>query len=388
MREKEREENLDVSQEEIVAESHLISIIIPVFNGESFIGRAIESVLQQTYTNYELIIINDGSTDKTADVCQKYADKYNNVYLRSIPNGGVSNARNLGIEISKGEYITFLDADDELMPDFLDYCLKSALETYADVVCINAYMQYANGSLNKLPPFIPSESIVENNEDKDKVIASLYINVYTKPEEYYYGQTIRTPWGKLFRANLIKTNNIQFPIGVSLGEDAIFNLYSFFYAKIISFKNAYLYKYCTAQQSATGTYKDNLYAIKYKEYNALHEALEKTNYSFKDVDLIFWLGYITESISNILKAHKSAIWKINKIHICLKSTYTWKINGIILGDFYFNTEKEKWLYQKNQISPLRRIKMKIKLWMILHHLYSLQAIYIYMQLSKLFHIVY
>jgi len=261
------------------------------------------------------------------------------------------------------------------MPDFLGYCLKSALETYADVVCINAYEQYANGSLNKLLPFVQSESIVENNEDKDELIKSLYYANNSK-EYNYYGQNIRNPWGKFIRTKLIKDNNIQFPIGVPLGEDGIFNFYLFFYAKTIAFRNVYLYKYYTINLSASGTYRENLYELTCKEYDALHEAVEKTKYSFKDIDSLFWLNYSSLLVINIMKSPKSAIRKVNAIYNCLRSTYSLKINGTTLGEFYINTEK------KNKYNLKTRIKKNVKSCLIRHHWYYSLAVIMYVRMNR------
>ena len=97
--------------------TELVSIILPVYNGAEVAGRAIESVLLQTYQNIELVIIDDGSTDESLSMCQKYANKYSFIHIYSIKNQGVSNARNYGIEVANGKYLMFLDVDDELVPE-------------------------------------------------------------------------------------------------------------------------------------------------------------------------------------------------------------------------------------------------------------------------------
>lgn len=121
----------------------MISIIIPIFNAEQTIKRCIESVLKQKYTNYELILINDGSTDKSAQICKNYIS--NKVHLYNKINGGVSSARNLGINKSNGEFITFLDADDYVEENWLsDY-----MENYngEDILYQNAIWHKTDGSL-------------------------------------------------------------------------------------------------------------------------------------------------------------------------------------------------------------------------------------------------
>lgn len=109
--------------------SHKISVIIPVYNGEQFIARAIESVLAQTVKPFEIIVINDGSKDGTLNILNSYGGKIRAV---SIPNGGVSNARNTGIKMAQGDCVAFLDADDVWHPNKLEQQLK-AFEKYPDI---------------------------------------------------------------------------------------------------------------------------------------------------------------------------------------------------------------------------------------------------------------
>ena len=110
------------------------SIIIPAYNAQSYIERAIESALRQTYDDIEIIIINDGSTDKTGEIIEEYSQKHTNIKVISTDNGGVSRARNIGIDNSSGEYIVFLDADDELLPYSVENMVECLIEADADIV--------------------------------------------------------------------------------------------------------------------------------------------------------------------------------------------------------------------------------------------------------------
>ncbi|MDE6963459.1 MAG: glycosyltransferase, partial [Lachnospiraceae bacterium] len=100
-------------------EKPLISVIVPVFNGQDYLEKCIESIEKQTYKNLEIIIINDGSTDDTAAVCVKLRENYENIHVITTEDEGVSAARNAGIEAAKGEFLTFVDADDRLRPKTL-----------------------------------------------------------------------------------------------------------------------------------------------------------------------------------------------------------------------------------------------------------------------------
>lgn len=181
----------------------MISIIVPVFNAEQTVKRCIESVLKQKYTDYELILINDGSTDKSAQICKDYIS--NKVHLYNKINGGVSSARNLGINKSNGEFITFLDADDYVAESWLsDY-----IENYngEDVLYQNAIWHKADGSL-----FYRKVSHIENIPTLE------YIKMlYTK-------NTLNFVWAALFKSSIIKNNKVFFNENLKYSEDCDFAL--------------------------------------------------------------------------------------------------------------------------------------------------------------------
>ena len=112
----------------------LISVIIPAYNAEQFLDETLESVLSQTYENWECIIVNDGSTDNTESIAKKWCEKDARFCYFYKENSGVSDTRNLGIKEARGEYIAFLDADDLYMPNFLDVCLENLVEKDVDLV--------------------------------------------------------------------------------------------------------------------------------------------------------------------------------------------------------------------------------------------------------------
>ena len=112
----------------------LISVVIPAYNAEQFLDETLESVLSQTYENWECIIVNDGSTDSTESIAKKWCEKDSRFRLTNKENGGLSSARNWGIKESKAEYIAFLDADDLYLPEYLEFCLKTLIEQDLDLV--------------------------------------------------------------------------------------------------------------------------------------------------------------------------------------------------------------------------------------------------------------
>ncbi|MCI9179708.1 MAG: glycosyltransferase family 2 protein [Lachnospiraceae bacterium] len=114
----------------------LISVIVPVYNTEKYLERCVKSLIQQTYRNIEIILVNDGSMDKSFEICKKLQEKYKNIILINKKNGGLSSARNAGIEVANGEYIAFLDSDDWVTQDCYEYMLNLAVTNNAEIADI------------------------------------------------------------------------------------------------------------------------------------------------------------------------------------------------------------------------------------------------------------
>jgi len=128
--------------------SNKISVIVPIYNAEKFLNRCINSVVDQTYKNTELILINNGSTDTSRQICETFVEKYKWIKLYNIDNSGVSNARNIGLRESTGDFITFLDADDHLDVDALGILIYNQIRSNADLVIGN----YFNSFKGKITP--------------------------------------------------------------------------------------------------------------------------------------------------------------------------------------------------------------------------------------------
>lgn len=145
-----------------------VSIIIPVYNGEKFIKKCIESILKQTYQNYEIIIINDGSTDRTKETIESL--KNEKLKLYNIKNAGVSNARNYGMNQANGDYILFVDADDEIDNKTLEILVNKQKEYKVDIIRYNGYIQDEKGNFEKLEMPIDNNTIINSKKDLKKII--------------------------------------------------------------------------------------------------------------------------------------------------------------------------------------------------------------------------
>lgn len=121
--------------------NELVSIIVPVYNTEEYIRQCLDSILNQTYQNFECLLINDGSSDNSSDICREYVAKDTRFRYFKKENGGVSSARNLGIELSEGDYTTFIDSDDWVDSDYLEVLYSAILEEQADIA-VSTYKKF------------------------------------------------------------------------------------------------------------------------------------------------------------------------------------------------------------------------------------------------------
>lgn len=148
----------------------LISVIIPAYNCENTIERCMDSVCGQTYTNIEIVIINDGSTDQTENICREYGKKDSRILFMNESNGGVSYARNNGIKISNGTYLMFVDADDYIDKCMLEQLLARIKEKDADLLVCDFYMQSEKGTVKKVEIYGDTEIDCSSNYDKERLI--------------------------------------------------------------------------------------------------------------------------------------------------------------------------------------------------------------------------
>ena len=187
----------------------LISVIIPVYNAEKYIRKCVQSCLNQTYANIEIIVIDDGSSDQSADICDRFVEKDERVHVFHKENGGVSSARNIGLSVARGKFIIFVDADDWIEPDMVYALWKKQEEHKCDLVVCN-YSLYVEGK-------------------KKRTGSKRYKNLESKKEILDYiiepgnDDFIRGPVFKLYKADIIQTHAIIFNQMLTLGEDTVFN---------------------------------------------------------------------------------------------------------------------------------------------------------------------
>ena len=216
-----------------------VSIIVPVYNSEKYLGNCLETLVNQTYKNIEILLINDGSKDNSLSICEDYRDKDERIKLFSIPNSGVSTARNLGIDHATGDFVTFVDSDDWIEKNAIEFGVEKASASEADIVIWSYFKNFPNEE--RTLSLLPNGDQVYN-ENKDLL--------YLKSIYQFYGQeklgdtvSAGTTWGKFYKASLIKDNNIRFKKELTRSQDVIFGLYAFSKARDIEYYDIPLYHY-------------------------------------------------------------------------------------------------------------------------------------------------
>lgn len=187
-----------------------VSVIMPVYNVEQYISQAIESVLNQTYKNFELIVVDDGSPDRSGEIAEAYARKNAAVRVIHKKNGGLSDARNAGTIMATGKYIVFIDSDDYMEANLLESTVCAAEEQKADVVMFGYFIERINAEeeiVEREPIYYPYESTDLKNIQIDSNLV----------------QMVGYAWNKVYRSQLLKQNNLMFTKGLSVVEDIVFN---------------------------------------------------------------------------------------------------------------------------------------------------------------------
>lgn len=216
---------------------NLISIVVPCYNVEDYIDNCIESIMVQTYKNIEVIFVNDGSTDETQQKIENKIKDLDNFKLINQKNEGVASARNIGINKSSGEYIYFMDPDDEMDHVLLENSIKVMSENSSELIIFGYQKVNCDGEILKyrIPNF--SNKIIEE-DDKYKLFNYLNSNELFNP-----------PWNKLYKKNIIIGNKIKFP-NIKKGEDAAFNCEYFRVIKNITILDKSLYRYLVSREGS------------------------------------------------------------------------------------------------------------------------------------------
>jgi glycosyltransferase involved in cell wall biosynthesis len=191
----------------------IISVIIPVYNSEKYIQTCIDSILAQTFKEFELILIDDGSTDNGGFICDEFAQKDDRIKVVHKKNEGVSEARNTGIALAKGDYLTFVDSDDCIDTEFLYYALSETQKHNVDMFISGITMEFFD---------VDNVSALRYTIDKSQRMTVR--ELFEKLDKSYPQICICGPWCKLYKRNVVINSNVRFDRNLNNGEDTLFNL--------------------------------------------------------------------------------------------------------------------------------------------------------------------
>lgn len=292
-----------------------LSIIVPVYNIEKYIEKAVESLINQCVYSYEVILVNDGSTDDSGRICSEYEDKYpKTIRVIHKENGGLPSARKAGVDVARGKYISFLDGDDWCGKSYYYNMLRSAEEEEAEIVCSNYTYAYTNENVickNLI------NSGVYCSEELDKLKRNI---LYTEP--YYTFGIHPSLCMKIVRADVLKKYIYMVPNTVALAEDAACTYPMLFAAKKVVVLNENVeYYYRQVESSMTHAYSpskinricavmdfmDNIF----KPYHQLYE------YQIN----MYYTQLIKEGIGNEIKSKQPLRNKSEKLDILLNKPY-------------------------------------------------------------------
>lgn len=209
-----------------------ISVIVPVYDVEDYLEECIDSILEQTYRNLEIILVDDGSPDNCGQICDDYAKKDNRIKVIHKENGGLSDARNIGIKNSTGKYITFIDSDDSVNKKYIEVLYNQLIATNSDI-SICSYLRFKN--------YIDSNTSVEIEDSEVLTRQDILLRLYGSNRVNYV-----IACGKLYKIELFQ--NIQFPKGkINEDEYTAYRLYES--SNMVSYNSSQLYYYRTRNDS-------------------------------------------------------------------------------------------------------------------------------------------
>lgn len=311
----------------------LISVIIPVYKVEKYLDRCVESVVNQTYKNLEIILVDDGSPDNCPQMCDEWAKKDKRIKVIHKENGGVSSARNLGLEQATGNYIAFVDSDDWLDLTMYEELVKSATETNADMVFCKIKRVFQNGKV---------EEFYEKNLCKIKNKEVFYMLIFGSDETIF-----SVPWRMLVEQSIAKS--CSFTTKLKHGEDLFYVLDCIEKSSKIEIVDKFLYNYYYNSTSVTVMNNDNYFRNIRDLYNHQKNYLKKKNLSY---NYVICHAYIYRNVTKRLnqKGFVKQMKNLYKIDNCFRECFT----------------KEN--YKKNQKFE-KKFKSKIRNFLVYHRMW-------------------
>lgn len=265
-----------------------VSVIIPVYNTEKYLSACIESVLHQEQVSFEIILVDDGSTDSSVSICDNYAQKYENIKTIHIPNSGPATAKNEGLKLAQGTYIALTDSDDRMEPFMLHKMITAGYKNDADIVCCNYKQIDERGVVSHLNS--TNELYILNHEEG-------LVHFFSKDK--IYSQC----WTKLYKRKMLKEYHIVNDLGLRTDEDFIFNIRAFIHAKTTVIVDEPLYEYTHRENSLAHSYfKKNINQYidnRIKRVLFTKNAVQNESNTIKEWSMVHMIMYYNELLGKV-----------------------------------------------------------------------------------------
>ncbi len=253
-----------------------ISVIIPVYNAEKSLAKCLNSFVNQTFKDIEIIIVDDGSPDNSAEIYKKYAEKDSRVKYIKQKNAGVSEARNTGMQIASGDFFMFADPDDWAELNACEILYNEYLKTKADLIVADV-TSYTDGKPSRNRVFKSAFTTHDSKIFKayQKACIGYCYNPY--PAVKWNISGLGSPWNKLFKKDIIQKYDLKFdPYVMGVYDDNLFTLYYLMHVKSVSYVNIPIYNFCIEDESLTQSYRPNTLEINRRIFERINEFIDKT----------------------------------------------------------------------------------------------------------------
>ncbi len=334
-----------------------LSIIVPVYNAEKYLDKCMQSIYAQTFTSYEIILVNDGSKDNSLALCKKFAQNDKRVSVIDKENGGAGSARNAGIEIAKGEYLAFPDADDWFENDFYETLISAAEKGDYDIVFsgVNYYSQKLEKTGEALCPKVDFIS----QEECRKNVMTLF------PTTTIFD----VPWNKIYKRETVIKNNVRFT-NLRRCQDAVFNIDVYSVAKKVTSVEKGFYNYIVNDQEKTDIkFPKNYIDINVYYYTHLKEVLTSFGVYCGEVKTHYDSSFVI-SVFGTLNMFDNPRWNLSKSEkkkyveniLNREDVQSFVLSATVRSDAetYYNVIKNKDVKKVFSIHRKEKFKSKIR----------------------------
>ncbi len=263
----------------------VISVIVPVYNTEKYLRACLESIIDQTFREYEIILVDDGSTDSSGSICDEYSSRYSFISVIHKENGGIASARKAGIEKAAGKYISYIDSDDSIDPDMYENMMDKADQYDADVIICEMTSETGKYSV------LQKNAVESGYYDKKRLQSEFYPRMLFSGEEKTFGIS-PSLCNKIFRRSLLKDIIMNTEESISFGEDALCSFPCLLDAEKVYVLNKAFYHYRMVNSSSTHSYDKELMC----KFILLIELLDR-EFKKRDFDGKWQLAHYTARFS-------------------------------------------------------------------------------------------